>query len=391
MRVDLPVNAPVRSASQDGCKVGILSTYPPTACGMATFSAALAGGLTARGASPHIVRIVDGPGAATSSDLVVGELVNGSPRSVADSIELLNQCDVAVVQHEYGLYGGPDGEEVLEILDGLRVPSIVIAHTILSEPSAHQRSVLVDVAATADRVVVMTEAARRRLCARFDVDPHQVVTIPHGAAVPSGPPPRHAFERPTMLTWGLLGPGKGIERVIDAMRSVHLLGNRPRYLVAGRTHPKVLAADGEAYRNARIEQAWRNGVAASVTFDDDYRDVPSLTALIRSAAVVVLPYDTDDQVTSGVLVDAIAAGRPVVATAFPHAEELLASGAGFVVAHDDPDAMAFALHRVLTETDLAGRMADEAARLAPSMAWPTVAGSYLSLAAHLLDERPALV
>jgi glycosyltransferase involved in cell wall biosynthesis len=199
-----------------------------------------------------------------------------------------------------------------------------------------------------------------------------------------------------LLTWGLLGPGKGIERVVDAMGSLRESGVRARYLVAGQTHPKVLATDGEIYRNARIEQAWRNGVAASVVFDASYRDVPSLTALIQSSAAVVLPYDSRDQATSGVLVDAIAAGRPVVATAFPHAVELLASGAGIVVDHDDPDALAVALRRVLTEPNLAARMAAEASRLAPSMGWPVVARAYLDLAErlrvdHVLVERAALV
>jgi glycosyltransferase involved in cell wall biosynthesis len=296
-----------------------------------------------------------------------------------------------VVQHEYGVYGGEDGDEVLEILGDLQVPSIVIAHTILREPTPHQRSVLVSVAAMADRVVVMSEAARERLCARFDVDPAKVTTIPHGAAIPTAPARSLRPGRPTMLTWGLLGPGKGIERVVDAMSSLHDLRRRPLYLVAGQTHPKVLAADGEAYRNARIEQAWRNGVASSVSFDADYRDVASLTSLIQSAAVVVLPYDSTDQVTSGVLVDAIAAGRPVVATAFPHAVELLDSGAGIVVDHDDPDALALALHRVLTEPDLATSMATEAARLAPSMGWPVVARAFQDLAERVLAERPALV
>lgn len=367
---------------------GILSTYPPTPCGLATFSAALASGLAAIGADVSVVRVADGT--VSSSPRVVGELVNSSAPSVAESSEMLNQCDIAVVQHEYGLYGGADGDEVLEILGDLRVPSIVIAHTVLIEPTAHQRAVLVEVAAAADQVVVMSEAARERLCASFDVDPAKVATIPHGAAVPvarrSGP-----STRPTLLTWGLLGPGKGIERVIDAMRSLHDLRERPHYLVAGQTHPKVLAADGEAYRNARIEQASRRGVAASVSFDAGYRDVASLTALIQSAAVVVLPYDSTEQVTSGVLVDAIAAGRPVVATAFPHAVELLASGAGVVVDHDDPDAMAFALRRLLTEPALAASMAEEASRLAPSFGWPAVAGAYANLADRLLTERPALV
>ena len=236
----------------------------------------------------------------------------------------------------------------------------------------------------------MSESEGARLGAIFDVSASKVTTIPHGAAVPSARP-TGATERPTILTSGLIGPGKGIERVIDALASLRELRPRPTYLVAGQTHPKVLAADGEAYRHARVEQAWRNGVAGSVQFDASYRDVQSLTSLLQSAAVVVLPYDSTDQVTSGVLVDAIAAGRPVIATAFPHAVELLATGAGIVVDHDDTDALASALEQVLTEPALATRMADEAARLAPSMAWPVVAGAYLRLARQLLSERPALV
>ena len=197
--------------------------------------------------------------------------------------------------------------------------------------------------------------------------------------------------RPVILTWGLIGPGKGLERAIEAMRTLHDLPTRPRYLVAGQTHPKVLATHGESYRRDRMEQAKRHGISASVDFDDDYRDVASLTALIQSSKVVVLPYDSKDQVTSGVLVDAIAAGRPVVATAFPHAVELLSSGAGIVVDHDDPDAMALALRRVLTRPELAAKMAAEASRLAPSLGWSVVAGQYLQLADRLFTERLALV
>jgi len=367
---------------------GILSTYPPTPCGLATFTAALANGLTANGADVSVVRISDGP--PSMSTPVIGELVNGSPASVAACAELLNRSDVAVIQHEYGIYGGVDGDEVVDIIEGLRVPSIVIAHTILKDPTSHQRSVLEAVAALADQVVVMSEAAAQRLCRDFDVDRRKVKTVPHGATIPTNTTVMRGG-RPTLLTWGLLGPGKGIERVIEAMGSLNDVPGRPRYLVAGRTHPKVLAADGEAYRDARTEQARRSGVADSVCFDAGYRSVSTLTALVQSAAVVVLPYDSTDQVTSGVLVDAIASGRPVVATAFPHAVELLNSGAGIVVGHDDPDALASALRRILTQPRLAGAMAAEARRLAPEMAWPVVAGAYLKLAHGIRAERLALV
>ena len=367
---------------------GILSTYPPTPCGLATFTAALANGLTANGADVSVVRISDGP--PSTSTPVIGELVNGSPASVAACAELLNRSDVAVIQHEYGIYGGVDGDEVVDIIEGLCVPSIVIAHTILKDPTPHQRSVLEAVAALADQVVVMSEAAAQRLCRDFDVDRRKVKTVPHGATIPTNTTVMRGG-RPTLLTWGLLGPGKGIERVIEAMGSLNDVPGRPRYLVAGRTHPKVLAADGEAYRDARTEQARRSGVADSVCFDAGYRSVSTLTALVQSAAVVVLPYDSTDQVTSGVLVDAIASGRPVVATAFPHAVELLNSGAGIVVGHDDPDALASALRRILTQPRLAGAMAAEARRLAPEMAWPVVAGAYLKLAHGIRAERLALV
>lgn len=366
---------------------GLLSTYPPTPCGLATFSAALAHALNANGADVRVVRVSDGP--PSSSTRVIGELVTGSPASVSACAELLNQSDIAVIQYQHGIYGGVDGDEIVGVMDGLRVPSVVIAHTILKNPTRHQRSVLEAVIARADRVVVMSDAASERLLGGFDVDHHKVATIRRGAVVPTNVCVRGG--RPTLLTWGLLGPGKGIERVIDAMGSLHDLPGQPRYLVAGRTHPKVLAADGEAYRDALMEQARGSGVADSVRFDAGYRNVSMLTALVQSAAVVVLPYDSTDQVASGVLVDAVASGRPVVATAFPHAVELLASGAGIVVAHDDPDALVSALRRVLTQPRLAGAMAAEARRMAPEMAWSVVAGAYLGLAHRILARRRARV
>lgn len=385
-------NLPIEGLDGRARSFGILSSFPPTACGLATFTAALASGLVANGAEVGVVRVVDDAGAPIPQcERVVGKLVNGSRHSLLASSDLLNPFDVAVIQHEYGLYGGTDGESVLDIIGSLRIPSIVIAHTVLRTPTPHQRTVLNEIVALADRTVVMTEAARLRLCDGFDVDASKVTTIAHGAAVPARRVVPDRTGRPVILTWGLIGPGKGIERAIEAMRSLHDLPMRPRYLVAGRTHPKVLAVHGESYRRARIEQAARHGISSSVDFDDDYRDVAALTTLIQSSTVVVLPYDSKDQVTSGVLVDAIAAGRPVVATAFPHAVELLASGAGLVVDHDDPDAMALALKRVLTRPELAARMAAEASRLAPSLGWTVVAGEYLRVGQGLLNERLALV
>ena len=367
---------------------GILSTFPPTSCGIATFSAALAAGLIADGASVDVVRC--GPSPHVEDVLVVASLADAKRHGRRPAVEALNANDLVIVQHEYGLYDGRDGESIIELVEAIEPPVVVVAHTVLSEPSAHQRFVLERVCAAADSVVVMTETARVRLFAGFDVDHAKVIVVPHGAATPparpvTGDPSPRA--RPRLLTWGLLGPGKGIEWAIDALDELGDLDPVPEYVVAGATHPKVREEYGEAYREMLVERAATSTSAVDVSFDDTYRDLESLTELIQSADVVVLPYDSQEQVTSGVLVDAVAAGRPVVSTAFPHAVELLASGAGIVVPQRDPVALGRAIRSILTDRDLAASMAAEARRLAPELSWAAVARRYVRLADQVVASR----
>ncbi len=367
-------------------RFGVLSTYAPTLCGLATFSAGLTHALSAHGSEVRVVRVADELPPASSR--VVAELVNGSAPSVLACADSLNHNDVAVIQHDFGIYGGADGAEVIDILGELRVPSIVVAHAVIKDPAPQQRQVLEALLAKADCVVVMSEAARQRLRSTYAVDRRKIATIPHGGTTPTSPRLKRP-SRPTILTWGLLGPGKGIERVIDAMAALQDLPGRPRYIVCGRTHPKVLAAQGEIYRESLIERARRSGVGDSVHFDPHYYGRAALRAMIQSASVIVLPYDSTDQVSSGILVDAVVSGRPVVATAFPYALELLCGGAGIVVNHRDPEAMRTALRQVLTEPRLAGSMAAEARVLAPGLDWSAVAGAYIGLAQRILAERTA--
>lgn len=366
---------------------GILSTFPPTSCGIATFSAALAAGLIADGASVDVVRC--GPSPEVEDVLVVASLADQAPEDRAAAVAALNANDVVIVQHEYGLYEGADGSSIVELIAAIDVPIVVVAHTVLSEPSTNQRLVLEQVCDAADAIVVMTDTARIRLLDSFDVDASKVLLIPHGAATPSGGAGPVISQRsiggpPRLLTWGLLGPGKGIEWAIDALTELRDLRPRPEYVIAGATHPKVREHDGEDYRDMLVERAAASSSATQVTFDDTYRDLASLTALIQSADLVVLPYDSRDQVTSGVLVDAVAAGRPVVSTAFPHAVELLASGAGIVVPQRDPVALGTAIRSVLTDPALAASMAAEARRLAPDLSWSAVAGRYVALGNRLV-------
>jgi glycosyltransferase involved in cell wall biosynthesis len=221
-----------------------VSSFPPTSCGIATFSAALAAGLIGAGASVDVVRCrheVD-----RDDVLVLGSL-GGSHVDQRHAIDALSRNDLVIVQHEYGLYDGPDGESVVAVIAAIDAPVVVVAHTVLEAPTANQRRVLEQVCHGADAVVVMTETARTRLLAGYDVDRATVHVISHGAATPLAAPSasqRRGGAPPRLLTWGLLGPGKGIEWAIDAMAELGDLDPRPEYVVAGTTHPKVRERHG---------------------------------------------------------------------------------------------------------------------------------------------------
>ena len=369
-------------------RLGMVSTYPPKLCGLATFASALTSDLRAAGNRVDVVRVDDGSEPQAIGGADEQRLVNGNVASLRLAAARLSRCDAVIIQHEYGIFGGTDGDEVLDLIAAIDAPTIVVLHTVPLQPTTHQREVLVELSQLADRVVVMTASARDRLLASYPVDAQTVETIPHGATLPS---PQQSDRRVSprdrslqLLTWGLLGPGKGVEHVIDALPLLGSLPHPVQYTIAGVTHPKVFAAHGDVYRQSLVNQARAVGVSRSVRFDDDYRDLAELTRFVASTDVVVLPYDSVDQVTSGVLVDAIAAGRPVIATAFPHAVELLGDGAGIVVPHRDPVALANAIRAMVMDPNLLRDATARAQRLAPSMSWARVADSYATLARALL-------
>ncbi len=362
---------------------GFLSTHPPTRCGLATFSSALAAHLDPAGISGGIVRVVAHGDDTSPTAGVVHTWSATTPAGWQESAAVLNNYDVAVIQHEYGIYPGRDGGEVLSLLHRLTVPSIVVLHTVLSRPTAGQKSLLEGITAAAGAVVTLTAAAYDRLLVGYAVDPAKVSVIPHGASGYAGAPAR-PNPQPHLLTWGLLGPGKGIEWALRALARLQNLKPAPVYTVAGRTHPKVAELHGEAYRSSLHQLGATLGIAHTVNYRSAYLDDAALGELVRSADVVVLPYDSTEQVTSGVLVEAVAARIPVVATTFPHAVEMLSDGPGLLVPHKNPAALATAIRSVLTKPGLATTLRERTSPAEPTLRWPAVAQRYHALAETLV-------
>ncbi len=366
---------------------GMLSTYPPTQCGLATFAAALSHALRTQQDRISVVAMADDSHATVPAE--VDRLwVRGSADGARSVAAQLNTTDVAILQHEYGIFGGPDGVDVVDAMARVRVPLITVFHTVLEAPTPRQRFIIEDLAARSDSIVTMTASARQRLIVKYRVDATKIVVIPHGADAThiTGAVPVRDNDRPVILTWGLLGAGKGIEWGIAAMALLADLNPRPIYRIVGKTHPKVVENEGERYRRGLEAQVAHDGLGDVVEFDARYLTVPDLQQIVAGADVVLLPYDSLDQVTSGVLVEAVTAGKPVISTRFPHAVELLSHGVGILVDRGNPEQIAHAVRRLVTDPKTARDMSAAARQVAPDLLWSTVAERYRDVAENLLTK-----
>lgn len=377
--------------------VGLVGTYPPTRCGIATFTASLDEALRAiPGTATRVVRLIDPledrdneePCSASSH---LHHLVNGSPSSTRNAVrELERSCDGVIVQHEFGIYGGPDGSEVLDLLEQLTIPVTLVLHTVLTEPTDTQRDIIERASAHARHVVVMSKSAAATLSDHYRVDPTRVVVIPHGAFTRPTPDrgPRRG-RRYTLLTWGLIGPGKGIEWAIMALALLRDTAPTLQYRIVGQTHPRVVRDSGEEYRRMLHRLTEDLQVVDQVHFVNRYLDRHDLSAELRRADLVVLPYDSRIQSTSGVLAETVAAAVPVVATGFPYARELVTPGRGWLVDQEDPRGLAEAIAAAMTREAAPTLPQWSTGQSEEPVDWPSVAHAYRRLAVSPAVARSA--
>jgi glycosyltransferase involved in cell wall biosynthesis len=313
-------------------------------------------------------------------------------RQTADFLNFKN-ADVLCVQHEFGIYGGPAGSYLLSLLEELRMPIVTTLHTILDAPSTDQKRVMLELAGLSDRLVVMSLKGAEILHEVYAVPNSKVDVIAHGIpdlAYKDSDVYKEQFGvrgRRVMLTFGLLGPGKGIEHAIKSLPIILKRHPNVVYLILGATHPNLLAQDGERYRLSLMHLAEECGVEESVIFHNRFVSIDDLKDFIGAADIYLTPYLDKAQITSGTLAYAFGAGKAVVSTPYWHAEELLANGRGALVPFRDPAAIAEAVCNLFDDPERMQSMQQEAYAQGRQMIWPAVAKQYLKSFAHALADR----
>ena len=370
----------------------ILSTYPPRGCGLATFARDLRAGLASAGVTADVVasvRTPDEPGRAAE---VSREIVQDHRADYAAAARALDpSTDVVCVQHEFGIFGGPEGTHVVDFMEASASPVVTTLHTVLPTPPAPYRRALLAVVEASDRLVVMTETARTLLREVYHVPASKVSVVPHGTPVVTAPADglraRLGLEgRTVLLTFGLLGPSKGIEFALDALAPVAEAHPDVLYVVLGATHPEIVAREGERYRESLQATVDARGLGDHVRFVDRYVDGPELGDWLLASDVYVSPYPGMDQICSGTLAYALAAGLPVVSTPYLHAAEVLADGAGALVPYGDAEGFAAALARFAESPEARARAGRRAREIGAPTAWPQTGQAYRQVFEEVIDH-----
>lgn len=349
----------LRRADAAVCRrIALIGGFRPRKCGIATFTTDIYEQLGAHHPDVAVdLHVVDDPLAVHVYEGVRGIIRSDRPEDYRAAARRINEdaVDAVWLQHEYGIFGGEAGEMVLELVDRIAAPLIVTLHTVLAEPSDKQRAVLEHLLRRASGVMVMSDHSRKLLRQIYRVDADRIAVIAHGAPDrPFGREEEHKRQfglegRRVMMTFGLLGPGKGLETVIEALPAI--AENHPDvvYRIVGATHPNLVARDGERYREGLMELAERLGVAANVQWDNRFLDTEELLDQLEACDIYLTPYPNMQQSTSGTLSYAVALGKAVVSTPYVHARELLAEGVGVLVEPRQADVIAAAVNRLLDD------------------------------------------
>jgi glycosyltransferase involved in cell wall biosynthesis len=381
-------------------RIAVVGNYLPRICGIATFTSDLCEALANKLPNPENVIAIamdDIENGYDYPERVKFEIRENVLRDYISATDFLNlnQIDTVILQHEYGIFGGKDGVQIIHMLKNLRIPIITTLHTVLSKPSCGQRAIIQELAKYSQKFVVMAHKAKEILHDIYKIPDSMISIISHG--IPDIPFVDPYFykdkfgleDKRVILTFGLIGPSKGIEFMIEALPKIIEKHDNTIYIILGVTHPSLLKTHGEEYRHFLQLKVKNLSLEDHVQFHNKFVDLETLTEYLIATDIYMTPYLSKEQITSGTLAYAIGAGNAVVSTPYLYAEELLANGRGRLVPFRDSESISKEINELLSNEHKRNTIRKKAYLYGRSMVWKEVAERYLRLVGEVFEQRPA--
>ena len=377
-----------------------VATYPPTECGIATFTQDL---LTAVRkftpfSAPRVIAMNYPGETQVYPEVVACQIDKARPEDYDAAAKFVNESSINVlmIEHEYGIFGGDTGELILRLMEQVKKPMVVTLHTVLAAPTPKQKEIVERMGRMAKHFIVMIDMGRRILMDHYDVDPEKIVVIPHGVPNVRKRSSDIAKKvvgltgRTVVSTFGLISRGKGLEYAVEGM--AHVVDKHPDavYVILGQTHPNVRKEHGEEYRNELSGLVQKHKLDRNVLFINRYLKLDELVTYLSATDIYVTPYLGKDQITSGTLAYAIGCGKAIISTPYLYAEEMLGEGRGILVPFRDPDALGEAFLKLLDDVPFRHRLETATYKFGRRTTWYNVAIEHMKLFHRLTTETSTL-
>ncbi len=377
-----------------------LTTFPPRECGIATFCYDLISALSKTYSSvlnAKIIAINPEPEPKFKySKKVIFQISQNSESDYQSAAELVNNSpaiSLAVIQHEFGIFGGNYGSFLLTFLTELKKPSVIIFHTILPNPDEARKNIVKAISEKTSQIVVMTGLSKQILHNEYQIPENKITVIPHGihpviyAGSKIAKQELKLSRYPVISTFGLLGRGKGLEYILDALPEVIEKYPNLLYLIIGKTHPSVKKDEDESYRKFLVNKVRNLKLNGNVKFVNQYLKLPALLNYLLATDIYIASSLDSNQAVSGTFSYATGAGRPIISTAFAQARAELEPDMGILVDFKNPKAYINALLDLLDHPDKLEQMGKNSYFKTRKIIWPNIAIAYAKLYAQFV---PAL-
>ncbi|WP_276381362.1 glycosyltransferase [Flavobacterium sp. H4147] len=380
-------------------KIVFLSTFPPTQCGIATYTQDTIKGITdvfGKSITCEICELVDKPKENKTQAYTLNTKNREEYTQVAEEINKDENVKLVHIQHEFGLFSGNYGDHLLDFLNTIKKPVTYTFHSVIPNPNNELKTFVQLLLSYSNSVFVMTNQSKEILMRDYEIQDEVITTVPHGTHIVIYEKPEDAKakygiqDRIVLSTFGLLGEGKNIETGLHALAKIVEKEPNVLYLIIGRTHPNLIIDGVDAYRDKLEAIVEELHLQNNVRFINQYLETEELLDYLKATDIYMFTSKDPNQAVSGTFAYAMSCACPMVASKIPHTKEVLTSDCGILVDIGNVDQFAEAALQLISNENLRYEMAINALSKMRASSWENAGLTHMNTYKKLMENTPEI-